>query len=197
MWPSWPQWKQARDICLQSLLKWPSSPQLRHTNDQNLLSWNFQHLLHSKLLSSADLEPGSMDLTRMAADWYCTKVGSSSFYWISNSIYLLLALNCISVKVWYYWVDTNSQISILTILKYRDIYVCFEATYLGKKRVLTMNILVISVSDSVVYLSDRYSCASYYISIIGTYYARNISRNCSQVTTDCSTYEKPWVTNSH
>ena len=43
------------------------------------------------------------------------------------------------------------------MLKYQDICTYSEDEYAGKRKALSVNILLITVTDSVVCLSDRYS----------------------------------------
>lgn len=78
-----------------------------------------------------------------------------SFHWVSNSISRLLTWFCISTKFLYRLFDTTSLISVLRILKYWNILTCYDEAYSGQNKALLVNILVIMITDSVVYLSDK------------------------------------------
>lgn len=117
MWLTWPQWKQTRAFCLQSLPKCPFFPHLRHEKDQHTPSWNFPHIPHLKLPCSIapDVESAALNRLAVACDYSVTNL--SHPFWISIWISLFLAFYCNSIMVRYWVFATNSLISVLSILK--------------------------------------------------------------------------------
>lgn len=113
------------------------------------------HNYHNfELFFPSDVESVLLDL--LAMGWDGGGVYLFSFALVSNSISLLLAWSFISSNVLCRLLDTNYLISVLSMLKYQYICTHFEDECFGKNMTLSVNILVISVTDSMVCFSDKY-----------------------------------------
>lgn len=120
-------------------------------------------------------------------------------FWVSNSISLLLACSCIFVRVLYRLFDINSLISVLSIIRYIDIFTCSEDAYSGQTRI-SLWMFWCFFTVSVICLSDKNSWASHSLSTRGTYSSLNLLTNCSQVTASFyiwdPSYCSNWISNS-
>ena len=102
----------------------------------------------------------SAGLNCFATGCVWTRLRLFSLTWVSISISLLRAKDYRSEREIHCWVDKNTLISILSMLKYWDIWTCTEAAYSGQKRALSVNILVIFFTESIACFSERSSWAN-------------------------------------